>query len=163
MAESFIDEIVRYVQFGREHMEALRGLHDHAAASFPAMADRFYQRLADHPQARAVFQSEEQVDRLKISLRNWFGTLLTGPWDESYFQQRARIGRAHVKVGLPQRYMLTAMNQIRDMLHEIAAASYPDREVVCRVVAAVDKVCDVELAMMLETYREDSVVAVTRV
>ena len=107
----------------------------------------------DDPGARAVLKSEAQVARLKVSLEEWLEGLFTGPYDESYFEKRARIGRVHVKVGLEQRYMLAAMNVIRNGLHaglaEVGDAS-ADAELERR---AVDQICDIELAIMLETYR----------
>ena len=38
--------------------------------------------------------------------------LLSGPWDDEYFQLRCRIGRVHVRIALPQHYMFGAMNVI---------------------------------------------------
>src|SRR5437763_5349648 len=99
----------RYVSFGAEDEAVLRALAPHAAPHFRRIADEFYQRLEQHDEARGVFSGAEQVERLKQTLCVWMRVLLEGPWEDSYHELRARIGRMHVKVSLPQRYMFGAM------------------------------------------------------
>jgi PAS domain S-box-containing protein len=94
-------------------------------------------------------------------LRDWLDLLVRGPWDEAYYQRRSVIGRVHVRIDLPQKYMLAAMDQIRIALARIAAQSFRHQHVLrARVVAALHKILDLELAIMLETYREEYVVKV---
>ncbi|HJZ85741.1 MAG TPA: protoglobin domain-containing protein [Polyangia bacterium] len=155
MPETFFAEMKRYVRFGAEDEASLRALGPHAAPHFVRIAEEFYQQLEQHPEARAVFSGPEQVERLKRTLCTWMQVLLEGPWDEAYHELRTRIGRMHVKVALPQRYMFGAMNLIRASLIEIAQKAYPDQESArVRSVWALSKILDLELAIMLETYRE---------
>jgi PAS domain S-box-containing protein len=79
--------------------------------------------------------------------------LLDGPWDEAYFEKRARIGRTHVKISLPQRYMFGAMDVIRIALDRVARDAFAGEERL-RVATALHKILDLELAIMLETYAE---------
>jgi PAS domain S-box-containing protein len=159
--ESFLDEVKRFTRFGKADEAELSAFHALVQPHFAAIADSFYERLAEHRDAVKVFSGPEQIKRLKGSLSNWLDTLLAGPWDTSYFQRRSRIGRAHVRVQLPQRYMLTAMNLIRLALTDIAAAAY-ERDRFLRVERAIGKILDIELAIMLETYRGDYVDRVQR-
>ena len=52
--------------------------------------------------------------------------LLEGPWDTAYWERRRSIGRTHVRVGLPERYMFTAMNLLRAELVDIARKNLHD-------------------------------------
>ena len=83
--------------------------------------------------------------------------MLLGPHDEAYYELRARIGRMHVRIALPQAYMFTAMNRIRVRLLDVRArAGSPTiRTTVERIATALNQIMDLELAIMLETYRED--------
>lgn len=63
----------------------------------------------------------------------------------------------HVKVGLEQRYMLAGMNVIRVGLHHALAEASDDGFGSLEDHCVLDKICDIELAIMLETYREDYV------
>jgi signal transduction histidine kinase len=136
---------------------ALRAFGPHCTPHFGAIIDEFYARAWEHPEARAVFRDQAMIERLKVSLREWLTTLFEGPYDEAYYARRARIGRVHVRIKLDQRYMFTAMNVVRIHLQRVArVALADDPAALADVQDAVAKVLDLELAIMLETYREDS-------
>ncbi|WP_437912129.1 protoglobin domain-containing protein [Sorangium sp. So ce302] len=151
--ETLFDEIKRYVRFSEQDERWLAVLRAHAEPHFPRIADEFYDRIREHEGAHDVFTGEEQVERLKRSLVRWMTRICTGPYDGAYFDESAKIGRIHVRVGLPQRYMFTAMTLIRLAFHEIAQSALGAEVIPVR--AAVSKVLDLELAIMLETYRDD--------
>ncbi|WP_437523102.1 protoglobin domain-containing protein [Sorangium sp. So ce726] len=151
--ETLFDEIKRYVRFSEQDERCLAALRAHAEPHFPRIADEFYDRIREHEGAHDVFTGEEQVERLKRSLVRWMTRICTGPYDGAYFDESAKIGRIHVRVGLPQRYMFTAMTLIRLAFHEIAEGALGAEVIPVR--AAVSKVLDLELAIMLETYRDD--------
>jgi signal transduction histidine kinase len=151
------EELKRYVRFGLEDERALQGLLPHARPHFNRIVEEFYQRLAEHEEARTVLEGPDQLVRLKQSLREWLELLLAGPWDADYFEKRMRIGRIHVRVELPQRYMFAAMNLIRIALTSIAQDAYAkDPAQRPRVVWALARILDIELSIMLEAYGEAS-------
>ncbi|MDH4281506.1 MAG: protoglobin domain-containing protein, partial [Myxococcales bacterium] len=106
-----------YVGFDAEASHRLQRMGSSMRPYHRVIVDRFYQAILRDPGARAVLEGEAQVERLKVSLTQWVEGLFSGPYDETYFEKRARIGRVHVKVGLEQRYMLAAMNVVREGLH----------------------------------------------
>jgi signal transduction histidine kinase len=81
------------------------------------------------------------------------GEVLLGPWDERWFEDHCRIGRVHVHIDLPQHYMFAAMNVVREELGKVAATAATIDRAATR--EALDKVLDLELAIMLHTFRED--------
>ncbi|HKY32951.1 MAG TPA: protoglobin domain-containing protein [Candidatus Polarisedimenticolia bacterium] len=155
--ESMFEEMKRYVGFTQDDAENLAGFRPLASPFFPRIADEFYARIREHPRAHQVFSGPEQVERLKLTLQLWADRLLAGPHDEEYFRLRCRIGRMHVQIGLQQMYMFTAMHQIREAFRRIAFQRIPDDEAKSRVIGSLHKILDLELAIMLETYREDYV------
>jgi signal transduction histidine kinase len=157
MPETLFEELKRYVQFDERDERALRSLHEIAAPRFAAIADVFYSRILGHDEARrALTGGESQVGHLKLTLRAWLETLLRGPWDEVYFDARCRIGRIHVRIALPQRYMFGAMSVVRLELNQIIDEAYLQRPPELGAARrAVGKILDLELAIMLHTYRED--------
>src|ERR1700694_2250677 len=120
MAETIFEELKRYVGFGPADEQALRALHPFAGPQFERISEVFYQRILEHEAARkALTEGESMVGRLRHTLVEWMRKLLTGPWDEDYYQLRARIGRKHVDIALPQHYMCGAMNVLRQELNEL--------------------------------------------
>lgn len=159
MEMSFFDSLKQYVGFTEASTEALRKLHPLAAPHFVAIVDDFYAAIEAHPGAgAAITGGEAQILRLKQTLVRWVDTMLRGPHDEAYFVMRARIGRVHVRIELPQSYMFTAMDRIRVHLHEVVSANMRDHpEELRQGIKALNQIMDLELAIMLETYREDLV------
>jgi signal transduction histidine kinase len=158
---SLLPELKDYVGFDDETARRLVALGPQLQPYQGRVVDQFYQAILGDAGARAVLKNEAQVSRLKVSLTRWVEELFAGPYDDTYFEKRAKIGRVHVKVGLEQRYMLTAMNVVRLGLHHAVSEVSDDGFGAFQDHCAVDQICDIELAIMLETYREDYVLKKT--
>jgi signal transduction histidine kinase/truncated hemoglobin YjbI len=145
------DEMKAYVGFDEADAVRLRALLPFVEERIPAITDRFYARIEDFEQAKRVFKDAAQVERLKGSLARWIHELLQGPHDDAYWQRRQRIGDMHVKVGLPERYVFTAMNLIRAELTGIARETLAS-PVSWDTTQAISRITDLELAVMSSTY-----------
>ena len=164
MEETLFAELKRYVGWSVADEAALRSLHGVAAPEFSRISVVFYDRILQHEAARkALTEGESMVGRLRHELHAWLDKLLTGPWDEDYYQLRARIGRKHVSISLPQHYMLAAMNVLRQELVALIDRAYQGSPAqLAEMRLALGKVLDLELAIMLHTYREDLLAAQAR-
>ncbi len=152
-------ELADDIGFNAEEAALLRQCRPFCEPHFPAMVDRFYAVITASEAMRSVFSGPDQIERQKSHLKAWLGNLLEGTYDEAYFEQRARIGRAHVRIRLDQRYMFSMMNVLRvdlqQALREGADAAGWDDDKRRQAVDSLHKLIDLELAIMLETYRED--------
>ena len=154
--ETLFEELKRYVGFGEADGALLRTFHPLVSPHFDAIADLFYRRILEHEGARKALEGgESRVGQLKITLVQWMHGLCLGPWDEAYFERRCRIGRVHVRISLPQHYMFGAMNVLRGELGRVLAERAVKDARLLATQAAIDKILDLELAIMLHTYRED--------
>jgi PAS domain S-box-containing protein len=159
--ETVFDEIKRYVRFTDADARILAGLRPHLRPHFERIVGDFYDRIREHELAHEVLTDEAQVERLKGSLARWLDRICAGPYDQAYYEETAKIGRIHVRVGLPQHYMFTAMALVRLSLLGVAEAalgieaSRPARD-------ALNRVLDLELAIMLGSYRDDYVARIQR-
>ena len=157
MAEPVLEELKLYVEFGAADEAALRALHPVAEPHFDRVATLFYDRILAYAGARSALQGgEPQVGHLKVTLVAWLDRLLRGPWDDAYWESRYRIGRVHVRIGLPQHYMFGGMNVLRTELARIAYQHFhTDAERLHAVRTALGKILDLELAVMLHSFRDD--------
>ena len=160
-AETPFEEMKRYVRFDEHDARCLAAFRPHAAPHFPAIAGEFYDRIREHEDAHAVFTGEAQVERLKKSLVRWLDRVCSGPHDEAYALETGKIGRVHVQVGLPQRYMFTSMALIQVALERLADETMAGDAVAVR--RALSRVLALELAIMLETYRDAFVARIQHV
>jgi signal transduction histidine kinase len=147
-----LDELLAYVQLDGHDRDRLVALHGKLAPSFAQVAEKFYAAVWASPGAAAVLTGPAQVERLRVTLVDWMSTGLLGPYDEAFYAKRARIGRRHVQIGLAQQYMFTSMNVVRAAYLDRIAELYPPAEALL-VVRSVDKLFDVELAIMLHEYQ----------
>ncbi|HVR01935.1 MAG TPA: protoglobin domain-containing protein [Polyangia bacterium] len=154
---TFFQNVKAYVGFNDDASAALREAHPLVAPHFAAIIDDFYDTIEAHPGARAAITGgAAQIQRLKRSLLQWIDETFRGPHDEAYFQRRARIGRVHVQINLPQMYMLTAMDRIRvQSVDVLRVAPALDPATARRMITALHQLLDIELAIMFETYRDD--------
>jgi two-component system, NtrC family, sensor histidine kinase HydH len=157
MGETILDELKRYVGFGPADELALRNLHAVVEPHFRRVSEVFYERILAHEGSRKALEGgESQVGHLKHKLVAWMSALFQGPWDDSYFEVRARIGRKHVAIALPQHYVFGAMNVLRQELNAIIDQAYLEQPEQLRTArTAMGKILDLELAVMLHTYRQD--------
>ena len=99
MEETLFEELRRYVGWSEVDERALRALHGSASSHFPRIAEIFYATILSHEEAKkSLTGGESQVGHLKITLQRWLDSLLRGPWDEAYYENRARIGRYHLPI-----------------------------------------------------------------
>jgi PAS domain S-box-containing protein len=158
--EARVEELKRYVRFTDDDAGRLRAFAVHAAPHFRRIAQEFYERIREHEDAHAVFTGEEQIRRLQDSMVRWLERVFGGVYNVAYFAKTEQIGRVHVRVGLPQRYMLTAMAVIRSSLTAVIDQSA--LEDAASVGDALSRLLDIELAVMLESYRADMMNRVER-
>lgn len=147
-----LEEMKAWVRFDADDEARLRELWPLCEPRLDELTRRFYDRALRFPGAARVFRDAGQIERLRVTLRQWVTELLLGPHDQEYFHRRERIGKVHVEVGLEARYMFTAMNVVRDQLCEFAHG-LPDEQagLACQ---SVGKICDIDLAIMTGTYVE---------
>lgn len=153
-----------YVGFGAGDARLLASFYPRVAPRLDAIVDDFYRRIeADPGAARVITGGREQVERLKRTLRQWLVRVLRGPHEAEFARLQSLIGRRHVSVSLEQSYMVTGMHVFREHLDRILADAFPRRGPRCEATRrAVAKILDIVLALMLETYREDSLRRILR-
>lgn len=152
MTETCVEELQRYVRFAAEDARLLAAFMPVASPHFGRIAREFYERTREHEEAHAVFTGEPQIERLQRSLASWLERLLSGVYDASHYEETQAIGRAHVRVGLPQRYVFTAMSVIRGSLEAVADEAMGAKAGPTR--SALNRALDLELAVLMESYRE---------
>jgi len=153
--------IVSAIELGDGDRARLVDLHAKLSPQFPAIATRFYARLLAIPQLAQLLGGPDRIRALESTLVAWMSSGLLGPYDTAFVDGRSRIGRSHVAIGLPQHYMFTAMNAIRGDYDDRIAELYDPAD--ARLVSkAIDKLLDVELALILRHYAESRVSAQDR-
>lgn len=154
--ERFLEEMKSYVGLTEADARLIAQAGPALEPHLPALAELFYRKILEHPASAHILGGPEQLARLKGTLQHWARGVLAGRYDAAYANQRTEIGRQHVRVGVPQRYVISAMNVVRIFLLDAV-----DRELTGADAAAtrraLNKVLDLDLNLMCESYLEASV------
>lgn len=146
------EQLKAWVEFAPRDAAYLRQLGPRMRPHLVSVVNRFYDRLTRIPEAKAVLGGEDAAARLRIILRIWLGELFEGEYADQYLAKRSEIGRTHVRVNLPQRFMFSGMNIIRaELIGLIRSFEMADGD---ETIDALNKLLDLELAIMIGTYRD---------
>src|SRR5687767_8959307 len=105
-------DLQSYVAWTEKDREAVAAAGTILAPQCDLLIDDFYAEIERHPAAsRVITGGQEQVSRLRLSLRGWLSELFTGPYDSHYVARRWRVGLKHVEIGLPQVYTAAALSR----------------------------------------------------
>src|SRR5262245_4258518 len=98
-------ELQQYVGWTDADAERIASVATFLTPVLPELVDDFYTEIARHPDARNVITGgDEQISRLKQTLRCWLHELLSGRYDADYVHRRWKVGFRHVEIGLNQVY-----------------------------------------------------------
>ena len=156
--ESLIEEMKRYLGFTAEDVFLLRRLGPRLEKYYPEMAERFYSQIPYHPNAFRVFVGgEAQIERLKQSLQQWAAGLFRGDYGPIYAEERFLIGHRHVRIGLEQKYVISAMGIVRAFFSDCLLLEFPADDERLRFASALGKILDLDLNLMCESYMHATV------
>jgi signal transduction histidine kinase len=151
--ETFIQEMKRYLGVTEEDAVVVRKLGPRMEKYLPEMAERFYAQIPLHPNAFRVFTGgEAQINHLKQTLQQWARGLFRGNYDEDYAAERYQIGFRHVRIGLEQKYVISAMSIVRSYLYDCLLLEFPASDQRMRAAHALGRVLDLDLNLMCESY-----------
>ncbi len=150
-----VDEIVGFVGLDAGDRARLITLHGVLAPRLSAIADAVLAAARHHTGAAAVLSDPAQRAELRSTLVDWMSSGLLGPYDDAFCATRSRIGHRHVELGLAQHHMILGMNLVRRSYRDVVAAGYPSPDAPA-IGHAIDKLLDLELALMLRHYQQDS-------
>ncbi|HWQ03448.1 MAG TPA: protoglobin domain-containing protein [Candidatus Nitrosotenuis sp.] len=155
--ETFIQEMKRYLGFTEEDVTLLRTLGPRMEKYFPELAERFYSQIPHHPNAfRVLSGGDVQIARLKQTLQHWARGLFSGNYDQSYAEDRYQIGYRHVRIGLEQKYVISAMGIVRTFLSECLLLEFPAGDERLKFSRSLSKILDLDLNLMCESYMHAS-------
>ncbi|MDA8413298.1 MAG: protoglobin domain-containing protein [Desulfobacteraceae bacterium] len=143
-----------HYRFTEQDAELLQSLQPLAEQNRERFTLEFYDYLYSLPETAAILNSSNRQN-LRDMHSNWFMSLFNGIYDNHYMNHLARIGHAHVRVGLSVHFVNAAMNQIRHFLLGLIDVNYTDREQRRCLREAVEKILDMNLDVMSTSYREE--------
>lgn len=110
-SQEVFDEMKRFCGFTEADAANLVALGPVFARHGAQITDRFYDNMAGFPATQRLI--EGRVAALKATHGRWMGELFQGDYGGDYFNNRIRIGLAHVRIGLDPYYVEGVMSFLR--------------------------------------------------
>ena len=153
MARPSIEDLKSEICFEERDAANVRALGAEIGPQIESIIDRFYEILLRDPKVRETLDGgEAQMARVRVALRCWLEEVLRGIYDGVYMESRLRVGRTHVEVELPQRYMVIGMQiiwaEIESRARRLGIEDLSDK------LASLHKLLLLDLSIMLESYHE---------
>jgi uncharacterized membrane protein (DUF373 family) len=150
-----MEEVKNHYFFTEADAALLKELLPIARDNSESLVNEFYDYLLQIPETARFLLDEKSQTRLKRIHSDWFLTLFSGRYDNSYLINLQRIGKAHVRSGLSAHYVNAAMNVIRRFLIELLQTTYPVIEQRRKYRIAVEKILDINLDIISTSYQEE--------
>ncbi len=121
--------------------------------------DELEQQLGFTPRLQATFGALDEGDT-RDNLAAWLARFLTGAFDLDYFEARSLRYRRFVQSDVDLRALFTAMSRVRLALHgavhfALHRAGWAEpSKARTRLHSAIEKLCDIELGIIINTSRD---------
>lgn len=144
---------LRFLHFGDDDRRQLEDIHRVIAEDAPGIIDEFYDNLMKFPPIAEFLADSDLRGRLKETQRNYLLTLGQGVNALRYFEDRLRIGVAHERVGLEQKWYLGAYSILFDIIARRLAQSHAEQpHTLAACLVTLQKILTLDSILAVETY-----------
>ncbi len=147
---------LEFIGFGDSKVTQLKRAWPVIEKNLPPILDEFYRKVMGRPELAKIIGDPANIDRLKNAQRKHWAKLFEGNFDDSFYEDVRRIGKAHERIGLTPESYVSAYNF---MLGEISALLYKqfhrDSQVSLMVVASINALL-VDVEMAITVYYEET-------
>lgn len=142
-----------FLSFGEQDRRNLVEIHNVISSRVDEIIREFYDHLLQFEELRGILSDRKLVERLKGSQRQYLlGLGQLGDYVE-YAEARLRIGLAHERVGLKQKWYLGAYHKLFELiLQQLAIRHSGDACRLSSLVLTLNKVLRLDEIFVVETY-----------
>ncbi|MEQ1903378.1 MAG: protoglobin domain-containing protein [Pirellulaceae bacterium] len=154
----FYEKLKNYVNWTEDDRQRVRRAWLLVELRLDDLIDDFYQTILRYDFTRKVLTGgESQIQRLRVTLREWLRTLFHGPYDAEFALSRWQVGIRHVEIGLRQGYAIAALARLRSIINQALAAAdgQLDKDSALTLVS-INKALDIDLALIDLAYQQSA-------
>lgn len=147
----------RYVGWSSEDAARMKRLLPLVEPAFDRLLEDFYVTVRTEAEAaRVITGGPAQVERLKVTLREWLVELFSGQYDADYLARRWRVGWRHVEIGLDPVFANVALARLRHGLIAAICTNWDSApEDLAAFLGALNKALDLDMTMIEDAYQTE--------
>lgn len=116
------------------------------------LVDSFYSTMLEVPELNDIITNHSTVERLRVILQNHMYTLFNGVIDDQYVEVRLKVAKAHYRIGLKQRWYLSAFQNLQNSFFDLVYEHVKKEENQKVLIYAMSKVLSFEQQLVIEAY-----------
>jgi diguanylate cyclase (GGDEF)-like protein len=140
------------LNFSREDAALLAQCGKLLGEDIPVVAEELLTALSSHAEIDMIIGEPALLERLLGAMTSYLRELLGGDYHLGYALRRLRIGLVHKGSNVGPRHFLTAVATLRRLLRARLAARLPEPGERAKALAAVEKILDFDLGLVLEAH-----------
>lgn len=116
------------------------------------LVNYFYERISISPTLLKIINDNTTITRLKGTLHTHLVEMFSGVIDEEFIEKRIRIAKAHVHIGLEQKWYICAYQDLLNGFINIIETYLSKADDLLYAIKAVTKLISLEQQLVLEAY-----------
>ena len=139
-----------------EDLRLLRRIKPFVEIRIREVVGAFYKALESATQFRDIIRLHSTSERLHQTLHHHIIEMMKGRVDAQYIENRHKVSRMHVRIGLTTKWYLAAFRKLESGLHQIIYSLDFSFEEKKKMIDAIGKICNFEQQLVLEEYENAS-------
>lgn len=151
--EAEIQKRKDWLEFSPVEEQHLADLNEMAKEYANDVIDALYEHFLKFEDTRQFFRDPDVLRRVKNLQKQYFLRLTQGNYNNSYIEERLKIGAVHANIGLDVKWYLGSYNfYIRAVSQKIFAAYKEDSEKALSAIFALMKLIFLDIGLAIDTY-----------
>ena len=147
-----VSKLLKMLQLQEQDLKYLKAFKPVIIHNIEEIIHLFYEALGAEQSLIKIINQHSSVDRLKITLNRHIQEMFDGRIDSEYFEQRKRIARVHVRIGLPSQWYISSFQNLFNKIVLYVESSIPNHQDQLLTIRAVTKIFNFEQHLVLETF-----------
>ena len=150
--EVAIEERLRFVGLSNEHRQILADFLPFTIQNLSWILDDFYENLGRFSHFDKMMKNAS-VEHLKRAQAEHWKQLFSGRFDQELYRRIARIGDAHVRIGLEPRWYIGSYSQLLGKLNAIAVDAFGKKPAKLKLaLEAIEKAVMFDMEVAVSCY-----------
>ncbi|GIM46504.1 methyl-accepting chemotaxis protein [Collibacillus ludicampi] len=147
---------IEIIKLTEDDLKIVKALKPLVEQHIEQITEKFYENITKQPQLLDIIQKHSSIERLKKTLTIHIQELFNGVIDQEFLQKRLRIAHVHVKIGLQNKWYISAFQDLLNLLIKIVENNFDHPKDVVKAIQAISKLLNFEQQLVLEAYEEEN-------
>nr|WP_100406090.1 globin-coupled sensor protein [Bacillus solitudinis] len=153
---SDIQKQLHIINLTTKDLQIMKALKPFVEERIEEVTNQFYGSITQQPSLVELIERHSQVSHLKGTLRTHILELFDGEFNAAFFEKRMRIAKTHVRIGLNNKWYMSAFQNLLNSLVAVATEHIDERLDLAHAINTMSKCINFEQQIVLEAYESET-------